>query len=184
MLGEPAGWGGQGLALLSLPVGLRTPVVRGDHGAVCGLGPPGLPAFLTPQRSENKHISFCRAKCAMPATYIYLYERLLIFGTSLVAQLVKNRPTAQETWFHSWFGKTRWRRDRLPTAVFLGFPGGSAGKESTCNAGDLGSIPGLGRSPGEDKGFPLQCSGLEISMDSIVHGVAKSRTRLSNFHSH
>ena len=59
---------------------------------------------------------------------------------------------------------------------------GSAGKESACNAGDLGSIPGLGRSPGEGKGYPLQYSGLENSMDGIVHGVAKSQTRLSNFH--
>ena len=64
----------------------------------------------------------------------------------------------------------------LSTPVFLGFPGGSAGKESTQNAGDLGLIPGLGRSPGEGKGYPLQYSGLENSMDCIVHGVAKSRT--------
>ena len=75
-----------------------------------------------------------------------------------------------------------WRRDRLPTSVFLGFPGGSAGKESTCNAGDLGLIPGLGRSPGEGKGYPLQYSGLENSMDCIVDGVTKSRTQLSDFH--
>ena len=58
----------------------------------------------------------------------------------------------------------------------LGFPCGSAGKESTCNVGDLGSISGLGRSPGEGKGYPLQYSGLEKSTDSIVHGVAKSQT--------
>ena len=59
---------------------------------------------------------------------------------------------------------------------------GSAGKESDSNAGELGSIPGLGGSLGEGKGYPLQYSGLENSMDCIVHGVAKSRTRLSNFH--
>ena len=98
-----------------------------------------------------------------------------------------------------------------------GFPASSAGKESTCNAGDPGSIPGsersrgegigyrlqypwaslvaqlaknlramwetrLGRPPGEGKGYPPQCSGLEHSMDCIVHGVAKSRTRLNDFH--
>ena len=62
-----------------------------------------------------------------------------------------------------------------------GFPGGSAGKGYACNVGDLGLIPGLGRSPGEGKGYPLQHSGLENSTDCIVHGVAKSRTRLSNF---
>ena len=55
----------------------------------------------------------------------------------------------------------------LPTPVFLGFPCGSAGKESACSVGDLGSIPGLGKSPGEGKGYPLQYSGLEYSMDSI-----------------
>ena len=71
--------------------------------------------------------------------------------------------------------KIRWRRDRLPTPVFFGFPCGSAGKESTCNAGDQGSISGLGRSPGKGKGYPLQYSGLENSMDCIVHGVAKSQ---------
>ena len=58
----------------------------------------------------------------------------------------------------------------------LGFPCGSADKESACNVGDLGSIPGLGRSPGERNGYPLQYPGLENSMDCIVHGVAKSRT--------
>ena len=64
----------------------------------------------------------------------------------------------------------------------MGFACGSGGKESTCNAGDLGLIPGLGRSPGEGKGYPLQSGGLENSMDYIVHGVAKSWTRLNNFH--
>ena len=64
------------------------------------------------------------------------------------------------------------------------FPGGSAGKESTCHSGDLGSIPRLGRSPGGGKGYPLQYSGLENSMDCIVFGVSKSQTRLSDFHFH
>ena len=66
----------------------------------------------------------------------------------------------------------------------MGFPCGAAGKESACNAGDVGCIPVLGRSLGEGKGFPLQYSGLENSMNYIVHGVAKSRTRLSDFHFH
>ena len=84
--------------------------------------------------------------------------------------------------FDSWVRKIPWRRDRLPTPVFLGFLCGSAGKESACNVGDLGSIPGLGRSPGEGKGYPLQNPGLENSMDCIVHVAAKSQTPLSNFH--
>ena len=67
-----------------------------------------------------------------------------------------------------------------------GYPGGSEVKESACNAGDLGSIPGSGRSSGEGNGNPLQYSCLENPMDgeawwAIVHGVTKSRTRLSDF---
>ena len=78
-----------------------------------------------------------------------------------------------------------WRRDRLPSWVFLDFPCGSAAKESACcNVGDLGLIPGLGISPGEGKDYALQYSGLENSMDCIVHGVAKSPTWLSEFHFH
>ena len=67
-------------------------------------------------------------------------------------------------------------------SVASDFRGYSAGKESICNAGDLGSIPGLGRYPEEGNSYPLQYSALENSMDCIVHGVAKSPTRLSGFH--
>ena len=63
----------------------------------------------------------------------------------------------------------------------MGFLCGSAGKESACKVGDPGSIPGLGRFPGEGISHSLQYSGLENSMDCIVHGVSKSLTRLSNF---
>ena len=90
-----------------------------------------------------------------------------------------------------------WPRDQIQVSCIAGrfftswatrdFPGGSDGKESTCDAWDLGSIPGLRRSPAEGKGYPLQYSCLENSMDrgawqAVVHGVAKSRTWLSNFH--
>ena len=64
----------------------------------------------------------------------------------------------------------------------MGFPCGSDGKEFACNVGVPGSIPESGKSPGEGKGYPLQYSGLENSMDCIVHGVAKSQTQLSDFH--
>ena len=69
----------------------------------------------------------------------------------------------------------------IGSVSFWGFPGGSVGKESACNAGDLGPIPELGRSHGEGNGYPLQDSGLENSVDCIVHGVARSQTRLSDF---
>ena len=81
----------------------------------------------------------------------------------------------------SWIQKIHGRRDRLPTPIFLGFPGGSDGKASTHNADELGSIPGLGRSLGEGNSYPLQYSGLENSMDSMFYGVTKSWTQLSDF---
>ena len=82
-----------------------------------------------------------------------------------------------------WVGKIPWRRDRLPTPVFLGFPGGSDGKEFACNVGDLGLISGLGRSPGRGHGNPLQYSCLENphgqrSLAATVHRVTKSWTQL------
>ena len=81
----------------------------------------------------------------------------------------KELPAILETQFDSWVWKIPWRRDRLPIPVFLGFPCGSAGKESACNVGDLGLIPVLGRSPGKGISYPFQYSGLENSMDCIVH---------------
>ena len=87
-----------------------------------------------------------------------------------MAQLVKNPLGKRETLFDSWVGKILWRRVRLPTPVFLGVPGGSAGKEFACNAGDLGLIPGLRRSLVEGKGY------------YIVREVPKSWSQLSNFH--
>ena len=71
-----------------------------------------------------------------------------------------------------------------PVETRLGFPCGSAGKESTCNVGNLDSIPGLGRSPGEGNSYSLQYYGLENSINYIVHGVTKNRMQLSDFNFH
>ena len=90
-----------------------------------------------------------------------------VMWASLTAQLVRICLQCRRPWFDSWVGKIHWRRDKLPTPVFLGFLGGSAGKESACKAGDLGLIPGLGRFPGKGKGYPLQYSGVENSMNCI-----------------
>ena len=79
----------------------------------------------------------------------------MLFRTSLVAQTIKNLPSMRGPQFDAWVGKIPWRRNRLFTPVFLGFPGGTEGKESACNAGDLGLIPGLGWSSGEGNGYPL-----------------------------
>ena len=81
--------------------------------------------------------------------------------------------------------QTPWRRGRLPTPVFLGFPGGSDDKESACHVGDLGFIPGLGRFPGGGHSNPFQYSCQENPIDrgawqATVHGVAMSWTRLSD----
>ena len=78
-------------------------------------------------------------------------------------QLVKNPLQCRRPLLDSWVKKFPWRRNRLPTPVFLGFPGGSDSKESVCSAKDLGSIPGLGISPGRKHGNALQCSYLENS---------------------
>ena len=73
----------------------------------------------------------------------------------------------------------------MSTYIFCcGFLHGLASKESTCNVGDLDTIPGLERSPGEGNDYPLQYSVLENSMDCVVHGVTKSWALLSDFHSH
>ena len=106
--------------------------------------------------------------------------------SSLVAQLVKNPLAMQETlvWFQGWGLNGPLQegiKDKLPTPVFLGFPSGSDGKESASNAGDLGLIPGLGRSSGEAHGKPLQSSCLE---HTTVYGVTESQTRLSDSAQH
>ena len=102
--------------------------------------------------------------------------------TSLVWGWVLELLQCRKPRFDSWVGKIPWGRSRLPTPVFLSFPAGSFGEESTCNVGDLGLIPGLGRSTGEENGYPLQNSGLENSMYSPW--VKKNWTGLSNFHFH
>jgi hypothetical protein len=104
---------------------------------------------------------------------IFVYWDIFGYWDSLIAQLVKNPFQCRGPRFNSWIGKICWRRGRLPTPVFLGFHCGSAGKESACNAGDLGLIRGLGRSPGEGKGYLLQYSGLENSMDCIFAGLQR-----------
>ena len=90
------------------------------------------------------------------------YVRLMVtLWISLIVKLVKNHLQCWRPWLDSWVGKICWRRDGLPTPVFLGLPCGSAGKKSACNVGDLGLILGLGRSLEKGKGNTLQCSGLE-----------------------
>ena len=97
--------------------------------------------------------------CAYRSSF-YCHSVYFIWAP-LITQLIKNPPAMQETRFSFWVGKIPWRRDKLPTPVFLDFPGGSDGKESACNERDLGSIPGLRRFPGGGHGNPLQYSCLK-----------------------
>ena len=90
-------------------------------------------------------------------------------------------------WDSEFLTNSQWNLKLLvpgPDFFCLPFPGGSAGKQSVCNTQDLGSIPGLGRSPGEGNDYPPQYSGLEYSLDFRVRPVAKSQTRPSDFHFH
>ena len=142
---------------------------------------PDLSSKLTPTLDNGKLVN----KLIYVLQFIFLWNQrdfktnltgLLWIRASLVAQLVKNPPAMQETWVWSLVWEDQ------------GFPGGLAGKASTCNEGDLGSTPGSGRSPGEENGTPLQYSCLENPMDggaweAAVHGVVKSRTWLSEFNS-
>ena len=85
----------------------------------------------------------------------FIFDSLCTIGASPVAQLIKNLPAMQETPVQVLVQKIPWRSVRLPTPVFLGFPGGSVCKETTCNAGDSGLIPGWEGSPGERNDNPL-----------------------------
>ena len=98
-------------------------------------------------------------------------------GSPLQGSCLEN-PRDGGAWWAAVYGvaQSRTRLKRLSSSSSEGSSGGSDIKESACTAGGLGSIPGWGRSPGEGKGYPLQYSGLENSMDCIVHGITKSRT--------
>ena len=97
-----------------------------------------------------------------------ILEWVTISWASLIAQLVKNLLQCRRPQFYSRVRKIPWRRDRLPTPVFLGFPCGPAGKESTCNVGDLGLIPGLRRSSGE--GILLQSNSIK-SLKIMINNI-------------
>ena len=132
-------------------------------------GGPGIsPLPLQDQTPLTTSLGLLRSLAVMPSFSDQVSQKKKPCPQGLQpclrAELVKSLPAVQETPVQSWVGKTPWRRDRLLTTVFLGFPCGPAGKESARNAGDLGSIPGLERSPGEGKGYPLQYCGRENSM--------------------
>ena len=129
--------------------------------------------FSTDQKSHRAFLFFSR----LPMSHLTLLPGF-IYNETL---LLRGWGEAESRWNIPDFLTVFNLSFENPNPVFLGFPCVSASKESACNAGDLVSIPGLGRSPGEGKGYPLQYSGLENSMDCMLHGVVRSRTPLSNF---
>ena len=132
-------------------------------------------------KSWNKHIKFYKIFKTQHGYYKLIFLEW-VNQVFLIVQLVKNPPAMQDIPVQLLSREDPLEKGLDTTPVFLGFPWGSPDKEPICYSGDLGSIPGLGRSPGEGNGYPLQYSGLENSKDCIVHSVTKSRTRLNNFH--
>ena len=149
-----------------------------------GTGEPGgLPSMRLQSRtllkwlsSSSNHITkLLRFQTSRVLTTEFFF---FFFFNFLVAQLVKNPPAVQETQVRFLGLEDLLEKGKATHSSILGlrcFPGGSAGKESAWNVGDLGLIPGFGRSPGEGNGYSLQYSGLENSMDCIVHGVKRVR---------
>ena len=127
--------------------------------------------MLTKMNGAQRSRTFSKAKHLVVGGVnlwiLFIYATYLVFMKHQFCTRYVPIIDCPDSWprFSSWVWKICWRRDRLPTPVFSGFPCGSAGKEAACNAGDLGLIPGLGRSPGEGDGHPLQHSGLENSVD-------------------
>ena len=129
----------------SQPHGLYSP--WSSPGRNTGVGSLSLLQGIFPTQGSNPglpHLSAVQPKKSK--------TKITRYWASLIAQWVRIHLQCRRPQFDPWVRKICWRRDRLPTPVFWGFPGGSAGKESAYNAGDLGWIPGLGRSPGEGQG--------------------------------
>ena len=134
-----------------------------------------------PLCKDDRQILYHLNQQAYPALVIHgiSYAKILGWGYPLPRILVSTcyfRFPDRSLGKESWVSKIRCRRDRLTIPVFLGFPCGSAGKESACNSGDLGSISGLGRSLGEGNDNPVQYSCLKNSVGrraswATVHGV-------------
>ena len=127
--------------------------------------------------------NFCSGQCIY---IIWGYPEKQRISTQLVKKI---HLQCRRPWFNSWVKKICWRRDRPPTPVFLDFPDGSDGKESTCSAGNLRSIPELGSYPGGGHGNPLQYSCLENPMDKgawwvTIQGLQRVRHQLKGLSMH
>ena len=141
------------------------------------IGSPFVAIYLASSSEHNSQTHQLFINILSQLILLFLIQRTesqRLFRSSFISVSKESACTAGDP--DSWVGTIRQRRDRLSSPVFLGFSCDSAGKECACNAGDLGSTPWLGRSPGEGKDYPLQYFDLENSMGCIVHGVTKSWT--------
>ena len=133
------------------------------------------------ERSPHSLISLCSRGGAQSLSLCFCFPTVLFILAALAAKINKilgERKSINPFPFEcglDWAAHLQW-------VHIHSFPSGLGSKESTCNAGDLSSIPGLRRSPGEGNSYPLQYSHLENSMDCTVHRIARSQTRLSDFH--
>ena len=137
-----------------------------DNNALVGTG-ECQETFLTMKKKNYGLLLFYVCQVWKSHLIFLKHKRQVVRLEGLPWQLslYRIRLECRRPWFESWVWKIPWRRDRLPTPEFLGFPGSSDGKEFSFDAGDLGSTPGLGRSSGEGNGNPLQYSCLENPMD-------------------
>ena len=134
-----------------------------------------LRLFYPILKKKKKKLSWILTGIFIFIDFLYLVRAVIFYGGFPDSSVGEECRRSQ---FDSWVGMICWR-DRLPTPVLLVFPCGSAGKDFYWYMGYLSSVPGLGRSSGEGKGYPLQYSGLENSMDCIVHEVSKSHFYVS-----
>ena len=107
----------------------------------------GMTRGQTEKNSLSHALEFVLYSHGQRESLTWLRMGLTVIWASLISQLVKNPLQCRRPWLNCWVRKIRWRRDRLPTPVFLGFPCGSAGKEFACNEGELDSILGFGKIP-------------------------------------
>ena len=143
------------------------------------------PVFLPGGSQGQRSLVGCRLWGRTESDTTEATQQRSCIRASLIPQLVKNPPAMQETPVRLLGQEDPLEKGQAIHSSIRGFPSWLSWQRMclhACTAGDLGSFPGLGRSPGEQKGYPLQYSGLENSMDCTVHGVTKSRTGLSDFH--
>ena len=164
-------WGPSSRPHHAFAFSLTTGVLRGVRwGLTAVLG------CLFPVIRDAGHLCIFSGKISIQAFCSFLIELFVFMGCPWWLRWSRIRLQCRRPWFNSSVGKVPWRRHRLPAPVFLGFPGGSAGKEFACNAEDPGSIHGSGRSAGKGTGYPLQHSWVSLVAQLVKNLPARWET--------